>query len=220
MAGGQGLRMQSELPKQFMPVGGIPVLMHSIHKFTNTFPDISVIVVLPETHVDLWHSLCAKHQFDIPHRIALGGSSRFQSVKNGLNIIEETQAVVGIHDAARMFVTSEIIRNCYETAETKGSAIPVTELTESIRKIENTNSKIVPRNEYRLVQTPQCFHLDKLRKAYETEEKPIFTDDASVFEHAGFAVNLVTGDPVNIKITNPMDLIIAEALINNKTARL
>lgn len=210
VAGGKGLRMGTEIPKQFLPLNDKPILFYTIDCFRNAFPEIDVILVLPQTEIGRWKSLSQGTSYqDIP--VAVGGDSRFASVKSGLSLVKE--GVVGIHDAVRPLVNENTIKLAFKTAEKKGSAIPIVPLKESIRKIQNDKSEAVDRSAYCLVQTPQCFQYDLLYKAYEVDYSSIFTDDASVFEAAGHQVQLIDGNTENIKITTPEDLKIAEALL-------
>jgi 2-C-methyl-D-erythritol 4-phosphate cytidylyltransferase len=211
VAGGRGTRMNSEVPKQFIELNGKPMLMHTIEKFVNAVPGINIIVVLAEQLHNDWKQLCKKHDFQYVVQLATGGETRFHSVKNGLTLIPEN-CMVGIHDAARPFVSTQTIISTFATAETKGNASPVIPLTESIREIEHGNNKAADRSRFFIVQTPQCFHSTILKKAFLQEYRPVFTDDASVVEAAGEKINLVEGNIENIKITTPRDLIIAEAM--------
>lgn len=215
VAGGSGLRMGSDVPKQFLELGGFPVLMHTIRKFHESFSGIIIKLVLPQTQQEYWNSLCQKYSFQLPHEIVNGGATRFQSVKNGLNSISEVFGTVAIHDGVRPFVSTEIIVNSFKVAAELGNATVAVALKDSIRVLENGESKAVDRTAYRSIQTPQTFQLDLIKKAFETPELPSFTDDASVFEHAGHKINLIEGSYENIKITTPEDLILGETLLKN-----
>ncbi len=210
VAGGKGLRMGSDIPKQFIPVGGRPVLMHTLDAFYRHDPTIDIILVLPQSQQSYWKELCAKYDFHIPHRIANGGETRFHSVKNGLELIEDRNGLTGIHDGVRPFVSSEVIVRCYTEAAIHKAVIPVVDVIETLRHLNRT----VPRNEYKLVQTPQVFDTALLQQAYQQPYKPDFTDDASVVEALGQSVFCVEGNRENIKITTPYDLTIANALIH------
>lgn len=213
VAGGKGLRMGGELPKQYLPLGdGKLILMHSLEAFYTYDPHIELILVLPAEHRSFWEELCHKHHFTIPHRMANGGETRFHSVKNGLELIPDS-GLVGIHDGVRPFVSPEVIARCYETAEANQAVVPVVEVVETVRHLTDGSSETVNRNEYRLVQTPQVFDIAILKKAYSRNYTPSFTDDASVVEAMGVTVTLVEGNRENIKITTPFDLKIASALI-------
>lgn len=215
VAGGRGLRMGSELPKQFLLLGGKPVLMHTIEAFYRYDADIQVVLVLPRDHQDYWKSLCSSYHFEIPHRIVDGGETRFHSVRNGLQVIGGT-GLVGVHDGVRPFVSKEVIERCYLEAEQKQAVIPVVEVVETVRHLQGGESSTVPRNEYRLVQTPQVFSVPLLKKAYLQPYSPSFTDDASVVESFGEKVFLTEGNRENIKITTPFDLIIGKAWVEHQ----
>lgn len=213
VAGGKGLRMGGELPKQYLPLGdGKPVLMHTLEAFYTHDPHIELILVLPAEQQSFWKELCDKHHFTIPHHIANGGETRFHSVKNGLDVIPDA-GLVGIHDGVRPFVSSQVIARCYKTAEVSQAVVPVIEVVETVRHLTGAGSETVNRSEYRLVQTPQVFDITLLKKAYSQDYTPFFTDDASVVEAIGVSVTLVEGNRENIKITTPFDLKIASALI-------
>lgn len=212
VAGGTGNRMNNAIPKQFIELKGKPILMHTIEKFTSTFPDIHVIVVLANQFNDDWKKLCEKHNFKIPHQLTDGGETRYHSVKNGLALVPDA-CVVGIHDAARPLVSTQTILNAYETAEVRGNASPAIPVNDSIRFIKGKDSVAVDRTHYSIIQTPQCFHSDLIKKAFLKEYKPEFTDDATVLEAFGEKINLIEGNRENIKITTEQDLVIATALI-------
>lgn len=213
VAGGKGLRMGSELPKQFIPIGGKPVLMRTIEKFRQADREIHVIVVLPEEQQAFWQELCKQYDFTSPHRTVNGGTTRFHSVKNGLESIRE-EALIAVHDGVRPFVSIEVIRNAFEEAARCGAVVPVTDPVESIRRItENGRSTAVERSAYKLVQTPQVFSGRLLKNAYEQPYRSVYTDDASVVENFGHPVTLFPGNRENIKITTPFDLQLAEILL-------
>lgn len=214
VAGGKGLRMGGELPKQFLPIGGKPVLMRTIEAFYTYNPEIQIILVLPGSQQSYWAELCREHHFSLPHVIADGGDTRFHSVKNGLLFVK-TQGLVGVHDGVRPFVSREVIARCYALAAEKRAVVPVVDVVETIRHLESDNSVTVSRNEYKLVQTPQVFDADLLKRAYEQPYAPHFTDDASVVEALGVPVVLTAGNRENIKITTPFDLKIATALLDS-----
>ena len=215
VAGGKGLRMGSDIPKQFLPIEGQPVLMRTIRRFHEYAPGLGIILVLPASQQAYWQELCHDYQFDIPCTIADGGETRFHSVSNGLACIpDDAQGVVGVHDGVRPFPAIEVISRCYETARTTGAAIPVVPVVETLRKIESDgSSQTVPRSAYRLVQTPQTFDIQLLKRAYSQPYSDAFTDDASVVEHLGHGISLVEGNRENIKLTTPFDLQIAPTLI-------
>ena len=252
LAGGKGLRMGSDIPKQFLPIGGMPVLMHTLKRFREYSKELKIILVLPKQQQAYWQALCEEYHFQEDYLIANGGETRFHSIKNGLQLIpDDAQGLVGVHDGVRPFPSVEVIRNCYETARREGSAIPVIPVVETIRhlegqsyvtsfhdfchdsakrastmalaapkvqrsKVKGQSSRTVPRDEYRLVQTPQVFDIQLHKKAYAQDFRDSFTDDASVVESMGHAVALVEGNRENIKITTPFDCIVAEGIINQE----
>ena len=214
VAGGKGLRMGSDIPKQFLPIGGKPVLMRTLERFRTYSDDLQIILVLPEAQQDYWRQLCEKYHFDVEYQLANGGQTRFHSVQNGLALVpDNAEGVVGVHDGVRPFPSIEVIRNCYETAREKKAVIPVIPVVETVRHLENEGSVTVPRNDYRLVQTPQTFDIQLLKAANHQPYNDGFTDDASVVESYGHAITLVEGNRENIKITTPYDMKIAEVLI-------
>lgn len=215
VAGGKGLRMGGELPKQFIPVEGRPVLMRTLDAFHACDASIQLILVLPHDHQAYWHELCAQYQFAVPHRIADGGATRFHSVQSGLTLVDAPEALVAVHDGVRPFVSPEVIRRCYAEAEAHGAVVPVIPVVETVRQLVGEGSKTVARDAYRLVQTPQTFRATLLRLAYEQPYCDAFTDDASVVEALGSAVSLVDGNRENIKLTTPFDLIVAKALVDS-----
>jgi 2-C-methyl-D-erythritol 4-phosphate cytidylyltransferase len=214
VAGGKGLRMGSDIPKQFLPIGGKPVLMRTLERFRQYSPSLQIILVLPKAQQDYWQKLCKEYAFDIDYQLADGGETRFHSVQNGLaKIPDNAQGVVGVHDGVRPFPSIDVIRNCYETAREKKAVIPVIPVVETVRHLKGDTSVTVPRNDYRLVQTPQTFDIQLLKAANRQPYNEGFTDDASVVETFGFNITLVEGNRENIKITTPYDLKIAEVLI-------
>jgi 2-C-methyl-D-erythritol 4-phosphate cytidylyltransferase len=210
VAGGTGTRMGAGIPKQFLPLNGLPVLMHAI----NAFKDISheIILVLPAEHIAEWQNLCSSHTFTIVHTLVEGGASRFHSVKNGLEKVEP-ESLVAVHDGVRPLVSPELINMAYLEAIVHKAVIPAVPLSESIRQKTETGTMAVPRDNYLIVQTPQTFNSTLLKKAYETPFKDFFTDDASVVEHSGHSVKVIGGENNNIKITIQKDLLLAEALM-------
>jgi 2-C-methyl-D-erythritol 4-phosphate cytidylyltransferase len=214
VAGGSGVRMHSNIPKQFLMLKGIPVLMHSIQTFYNYCKDISIIVVLPKNNISLWDKLCKRHKFSIPHQITIGGKTRFHSVKNGLKLISN-DGIVGIHDAARPLVSINTISNCFHSAFINRCAVPCITLNDSARFIDGKNSKPLNRDNIRIIQTPQCFWASELQHAYMVRYSKNFTDDATVFEKSGGKVILVDGNRENIKITTQEDLTIAGILFHD-----
>jgi 2-C-methyl-D-erythritol 4-phosphate cytidylyltransferase len=214
VAGGKGLRMGSDIPKQFLPIGGKPVLMRTLERFREYSADLQIILVLPEAQQAYWQELCEKYDFKVKYQLANGGQTRFHSVQNGLALVpDDAEGVVGVHDGVRPFPSIEVIKNCYETARTAKAVIPVIPVVETVRHLEGDSSVTVPRGDYRLVQTPQTFDIQLLKAANRQPYNDGFTDDASVVESYGHAITLVEGNRENIKITTPYDLKIAEVLI-------
>ena len=211
VAGGKGLRMGSDIPKQFLPIGGQPVLMRTLERFREYSPTLQIILVLPKTQQEYWQQLCQAYDFRVDYQLADGGETRFHSVQHGLALIpDNAEGVVGVHDGVRPFPSIDVIRNCYETASKKKAVIPVIPVVETLRHLTEGTK---PRGDYRLVQTPQCFDIQLLKNANRQPYNDGFTDDASVVEAFGFDVTLVEGNRENIKITTPYDLKIAEVLI-------
>ncbi|NBA76419.1 2-C-methyl-D-erythritol 4-phosphate cytidylyltransferase [Emticicia sp. ODNR4P] len=211
VAGGSGSRMQSQLPKQFIELDGLPILFHTLLRFKKADESIQLILVLPKAHQAYWQSLCEKHSDiaqRVPHWLVDGGQTRFQSSQNGLARIEG-DGLVSIHDGVRPFVEVAVIQNSYQTAQTLGSAVVSVPSKDSVR----VNGVAVDRSTVRLIQTPQTFQVSILKKAFETEELSTFTDDASVVEAAGFPIHLIDGSYENIKITTPEDLLFANMLL-------
>ena len=214
VAGGIGSRMNSAIPKQFMQLSGRPVLFYTIEAFFNWNTEVQIIVVLPENQYNEWEKLINQYSFKVSHKICPGGSTRFHSVQNGLKLIEEEDTIVAIHDGVRPLIRSKTIQNCYDAAALKGAAIPVIALKDSIRIVsQDSSNKAVNRNDYRIIQTPQCFKASILKTAYKQPYNSTFTDDASVVEAAGNTIELIEGNPENIKITTGADLLYAETLI-------
>lgn len=212
VAGGKGLRMGADIPKQFLPVGGKPVLMRTLEAFYAYNQDMRIILVLPHGQQDYWKRLCGEYRFDIPHSIADGGETRFHSVRNGLALVDEP-GLVGVHDGVRPFVSQEVIARCYALAATELAVVPVVKVVETVRRLTDAGSITVNRDEYRLVQTPQVFDGEVLKQAYSQPYTSAFTDDASVVEAWGVPVTLTEGNRENVKITTPFDLKVAAALL-------
>ncbi len=210
-AGGKGQRMGSKLPKQFLTIKGKPILLYTIEKFYEYDPSIEIILVLPEGRIPFWELLIKDHLFSIPHQLAIGGKTRFHSIKNGLELA--TGKLIGVHDGVRPFVSIKVIEKVYQAAEEKGAAIPALTLTESIRKLQGTSSVAKNRSDYMSVQTPQCFQSSILKDAYSKGYRDEYTDDATVVEANGGSIVLVEGNHENIKITTPFDLKIAETIV-------
>lgn len=214
VAGGSGKRMISSTPKQFLPLAEKPVLFYSLQAFHKFDKATEIILALDADYFSQWETICSDYNFTIPHKVVTGGETRFHSVQNALQSINE-KGIVAVHDAARPLVSVETIARSYEAAEKFGASVPFILLTDSIRFFNGHESRSLDRTKHVLVQTPQCFRSDVLNSAYQTTHQPFFTDDASVVESAGFTVNLVAGNIENIKITTPIDFIIAETLISS-----
>jgi len=212
VAGGSGKRMQTETPKQFLELAGKPVLMHTIERFKVFNDTIEIITVLPENQIEYWMSVQKKYSFSIKQTIVAGGTTRFHSVKNGLEFVSEF-GLVAIHDGVRPFVSADTIKRCFDTAEKLGNAIPVVTITESLRMITDEGSSPIDRQKIRIIQTPQVFNASMIKKAYQREYRSEFTDDATVLETFGEKINLVEGNKENIKITAPEDLLISDVLL-------
>lgn len=220
VAGGKGLRMGGDIPKQFLPIGGRPILMRTLERFREYSSTLQIILVLPKDQQDYWLQLCKEYDFKVDYQMTDGGETRFHSVQHGLALIpDDAEGVVGVHDGVRPFPSIEVIRNCYETAREKKAVIPVIPVVETVRKLTSIGtigtipSQTVPRNDYRLVQTPQTFDIQLLKAANRQPYNDNFTDDASVVEAYRQEITLVEGNRENIKITTPYDIVVAEALI-------
>ena len=211
VAGGNGTRMQSELPKQFIELEGKPILMHTLEAFA--FDNIQIILVLPKSQINFWMELIQLHNFQVPHSIVEGGEARFHSVKNGLDSISDNVGLVAIHDGVRPLIKQHIISESYTIAANKGNAIVSIGLKDSIRSVAGTKNQQEDRSNYRLIQTPQTFQIQLIKAAFNQPFDPLFTDDASVLEKAGHQINLIDGDYQNIKITTPEDLVVAQSLL-------
>lgn len=220
VAGGKGLRMGSDLPKQFIPVKGRPLLMHTVEKFGDWNPNAEIVLVLPADHQPYWKMLCREIGCQVEHRIVAGGETRFHSVRNGLEAIrgeieqDAENVLIAVHDGVRPFVSTKVITACFEQASIKGAVVPVLPVVDSLREVDaQGKSKAVDRSRYYAVHTPQAFRADLLLRAYSQDYSPLFTDDASVVEATGVPVSTVPSNPENIKITTPLDLVIAKALL-------
>ncbi len=215
VAGGSGTRMGAAIPKQFLKIASKVILMHTIEAFTRVLPQANIVVALPQEHIAMWEKLCKEYNFDIPHTICQGGSTRFESVKNSLQHIGDGE-YIAIHDGVRPLVSEQVITNAINKAEQVGSAIPVVMPVSSLRKISSSGSQSVDRAEYREVQTPQIFERALILEAYQQPFSELFTDDASVVETLGHEIGLSEGSYENIKITSKVDLATAEAIILNR----
>ena len=215
VAGGTGSRMKSEIPKQFIAVNGLPILMHTIKAFRRYSGDLSIILVLTENQFMFWQDLCFQHSFKGDYLLVAGGETRFHSVKNGLKTIPNSLSLVAVHDGVRPVISTEIIDTSFRTAAEHGSAVTAVALKDSIRSVDsNGNSTALHRSSFRLIQTPQTFKLDWMLKAFDQPYQDYFTDCASVLESAGFPIHLIEGSYENIKITSPEDLRWAESYLH------
>lgn len=216
VAGGRGTRMGGPQPKQFLELAGRPVLMHTLEAFDRWDASARLIVVLPEDQIDTWKRLCEAHVFSRIHRVVAGGETRFHSVRNGLDDVA-SNGLIAVHDGVRPLVAPSVIAACFAAAADGGAAVPVVPVVESVREVDaDGGSRPVDRTRLRVVQTPQVFRADVLRAAYCLPYDPRFTDDASVVEASGVAVRLVPGNRENIKLTTPMDLLLAEQLMRRE----
>jgi 2-C-methyl-D-erythritol 4-phosphate cytidylyltransferase len=216
VAGGKGNRMNLAVAKQFLELDGKPILMYTLEAFSQCVLNPEIILVLNIHQHLFWEELCNKHNFKIPHQVIKGGQERFDSVRNGLKMIKG-KAIVAIHDAVRPLIIPEIILQSYRMAEEKGNAITAIQPVDSVRmKREGQDSEALNRDELYLIQTPQTFQIEQLKKAYLQPYRNEFTDDASVVERAGFSINILPGDRSNIKITYPQDLEMASFLLKKK----
>ena len=226
VAGGKGLRMGGSLPKQFIPIEGKPILMHTLETFHRWDKEAKLILVLPADHQPYWQMLCRELNCRIPHNIVSGGETRYHSVRNGLQLIQEqlkdtdaeTDTLIGVHDGVRPFVAPSVLTACFQEAQKTGAAIPTLPMIESLReRFDDGSSRPVDRSRYVTVQTPQVFQATLLRHAYEQPYTSLFTDDASVIEKMGHSISMVEGNRENIKITTPIDLEIAKALLQERS---
>jgi 2-C-methyl-D-erythritol 4-phosphate cytidylyltransferase len=212
VAGGTGSRMGGGTPKQFLELQGRPVLVHAVEAFTAALPDIEVIVVLPASHLEEGGDIFARHLPEVGVLLAKGGETRFHSVRNGLSLVKES-SVIFVHDAARCLVTPDLIRRCHRLALEKGSAVPVVPVRDSMRRVDDTGHIVVDREQLRAVQTPQTFRSDILLPAFAQPWRAEFTDEATVVEAYGQPVELLEGEPDNIKVTYPVDLVVAAQVL-------
>ena len=213
VAGGSGSRMGSTIPKQFLDLNSKPILMHTIEKMHLSLDHSEIILALPKSEFVTWKKLCQEHQFKVNHQVVEGGNTRFESVSNALKKVNE-QSVIVVHDGVRPLVKNSVVNECMQTAQEKGTAIPVIAIEESLRQKTDSGSVVVNRDEYLIVQTPQCFRSEVLLKAYQQDYSATFTDDASVVEAMGIEIQLIQGNKENIKITTPEDLKKAQVYIN------
>lgn len=213
VAGGKGVRMGTELPKQFLELDGMPVVMRSIEAFARFDAGMKIFVVLPQEHFNTWGKLCIKYHFKIPHQIVPGGDTRYDSVSHAVEMVQG-EGLIAVHDGVRPLVSIDLIQRCFDMAEKMGSAVPASEIVESIRQRTDHGTKSVNRNDFFTVQTPQIFNSIVLKMAYRKAQPDNYTDDASLVDSFGIAVNIIEGERRNIKITNPVDLKVAEWILS------
>jgi len=214
VAGGTGTRMGSDIPKQFLKLGGIPILVRTLKTFFSYDPQAKIIVVMHPESIEQWKQIAT--EFNAPkHEIIPGGKERFFSVKNGLDSIDDSTKYIAVHDAVRPLVSEKTLANCFNALEQHSAVVPVISINDSIRFVNEEKNESVDRTKFKRIQTPQCFHSNILKKAYDAEYNELFTDDASVVEANGHSVFLVEGNLENIKITSPIDILVGEALINS-----
>ena len=207
VAGGSGSRMKSDIPKQFIAVNGLPILMHTLQAFQKYSRALTIILVLPESQFSFWNNLCTQYQFHNSYQLVAGGETRFHSVQNGLNHIQDANALVAVHDGVRPVITTHTIQHGFQMAKENGTAITSMPVKDSLRFIDTDGqNKSVDRSAYRLIQTPQTFRIDWMRTAFSRPYQTLFTDCASVLESAGYPIHLIEGSYENIKITTPEDL--------------
>jgi 2-C-methyl-D-erythritol 4-phosphate cytidylyltransferase len=217
VAGGSGLRMGTALPKQFLPLCGKPVLWHSLNTFLNAWPDLEIILVLPNNHLQAGEAIARTTNDPDRITVTVGGETRFHSVKNGLDRITG-HGIVFVHDAVRCLITTDLIHRCYEKALEKGNAIPAIQPIDTLRIETPDGSQLIDRQKVRIIQTPQTFYSDIIQKAFEQEYDTSFTDEASVVEKLGVKIELIEGEATNIKITRPLDILLAEKILEENKA--
>ncbi len=215
VAGGKGTRIKRSLPKQFIEINRKPILLHTVEAFYRYSEKVSIVLVLPEDDFGIWDEICKKFNFNKPLLLQKGGETRFQSVRNGLDQMAG-EGLVAIHDGVRPLVSEDIIGASFRLAAIHQCAVAAVRLKESIRMTDQDNTKAVDRSRFRMIQTPQTFNLQLIKKAYLIKEDPSLTDDASVAERAGHLISLFEGSYENIKVTTAEDLIVAEALLNSR----
>ena len=211
VAGGSGTRMGSELPKQFIELEGKPILMHTLDALNSIDSEMQLILVLPDSQMDFWEELCTKHNWRVPHLLANGGTTRFLSVKSGLELA--TGELVGVHDGVRPFVYADMVNRCFEAAGKSQTAVPVVPIIQSLRQVDENGNSAVNRDDYRAVQTPQCFQTTVLKEAFAKADRTDYSDDATVVEANGGSISMVEGDQENIKVTTPFDLQLGRLII-------
>ena len=213
VAAGSGSRIGGDIPKQYLPLKGRPIIIHTLEKFRQFDPRINIIVVIAREHQDLWEEIALPYEIAGDLQLALGGATRFDSVKNGLDLLHG-ESLVGIHDAVRPLVAQDTLTRCYDAAERTGSGIPVLDMEDSVRILEGQGGSLpMDRSRLKRVQTPQVFRSEQIKEAYRQAFNPGFTDDASVYETCFSKLSLVEGNRENMKITTPVDLKLAEMLM-------
>ncbi|MFQ5335449.1 MAG: 2-C-methyl-D-erythritol 4-phosphate cytidylyltransferase [Flavobacteriales bacterium] len=215
VAGGRGERMKAAVPKQFIPLAGKPLLMHTMEAFHSVEKDIQIILVLPSEHIDAWSARCAAHHFNIPHITASGGATRFHSTCAGMEAVQG-HGVVAVHDGVRCLISPGLINRCYTEAEEHGNAVPCVPLKDSIRQVAEDGNRQADRDAFAAIQTPQCFKTEILKKALEQDYSEEYTDEASCVERLGHSIHLIPGEVRNIKITTEEDLLFAQACLESK----
>ena len=215
VAAGSGSRFGANLPKQYCSLNGRPVLMHTIDNMRVAMPNSHIILVLNKDFVEYWNELCGEYSFESP-MVVTGGDTRWQSVKNAIDVIPATAEIITVHDGARPIVEEKMVERLINALDNAPGAIPVVSVTDSLRQVNENGSIPVDRSLYKAVQTPQAFHADKLKEAYSLPFTPTFTDDASVMAALGYDVMLVEGDTYNIKITHPLDIEIAQLYLRQR----
>ena len=213
VAGGKGVRMGSAVPKQFLPLNGHPILYHTIKAFADAYADMQLVLVLPQDQLSYAQMVLQSFPERIDITIVAGGETRYHSVQNGLKVVDEN-SIVFVHDGVRPLVSTALIQRCYEQAIDKGSAIPAIPVADSMRILEDEDSRPIDREQMRIIQTPQTFKAEVILPAFQQEYQVAFTDEATVVEAYGDNVYLVDGEKRNIKVTTPEDMIVAEALLN------
>lgn len=215
VAGGKGVRMGSAVPKQFLPLNGHPILYHTIKAFADAYADMQLVLVLPQDQLSYAQMVLQSFPERIDITIVAGGETRYHSVQNGLKVVDEN-SIVFVHDGVRPLVSTALIQRCYEQAADKGSAIPAIPVADSMRILEDEDSRPIDREQMRIIQTPQTFKAEVILPAFQQEYQVAFTDEATVVEAYGDNVYLVDGEKSNIKVTTPEDMIVAEALLNTR----
>ena len=215
VAGGTGKRMGADLPKQFLLLKGEPLLFHTLRAFHRFDPTMQLVLVLPQDHHGTWDHLSGEFNFEVRHELVAGGAERFYSTQAGLAAVTH-DGLVAVHDGVRPLVSAALIARCLSSAEEHGAAIPVVPISASVRELTDEGSQPLDRSRLRAVQTPQCFRVPLLRRAFELPYDPAFTDEATLVERLGVGVHLVEGEDLNIKVTTPFDLQVAEGVLGAK----